>query len=227
MRFTRVISMILTAVMLSAVLCSCGDIDTTVPKGYKKISEEKIGYSFYVPTEWISDISTGVTTAYVSETDRSNVSFVSFELDTTIIQATVGRNDTSESESGGEKDAEDTTNAVTSAPESEAVSGTEGAEDVPDIKNIDQYWEYYSGEFKKTFPDMEYQKEGENMLLSGLEAKKYVYTATVTGQKYQFMQVVAVKAGTVYVFTYTALPEKFEEHLEQVEEIVGNIKIDL
>ena len=72
---------------------------------------------------------------------------------------------------------------------------------------------------------MEYETTGENVLLSAKAAKKYVFPATVTGQKYKFMQVVMLDKGTVYIYTYTALPDNYDKNLESAEAILGYISI--
>lgn len=235
MKFLKKISVLLAGLTLVGIIAGCGAADSFVPKGYKKISADKVGYRLYVPDNWIDDLSTGVATAYVSEKDRSNISFMAFEVDDTIIQAEIGSG-ASGSERNEKSDSDGTTEAVTtqepvdtedsSSDVSESVTAADSAASVPDIKTVEDYWEYYSVDFQKTFPDMEYVVKGENMLLSGKAAERYVYTATVTGEKYQFMQVIMLNAGTVYIFTYTALPDNYDKHLEQVEEIIGYIDID-
>lgn len=235
MKFLKKISVFLAGLMLVGIIAGCGAADSFVSKGYKKISADKVGYRLYVPDNWIDDLSTGVATAYVSEKDRSNISFMAFEVDDTIIQAEIGSG-TSGSERNEKSDSDGTTEAVTtqdpvdtedsSSDVSESVTAADSAASVPDITTVEDYWEYYSADFQKTFPDMEYVVKGENMLLSGKAAERYVYTATVTGEKYQFMQVIMLNAGTVYIFTYTALPDNYDKHLEQVEEIIGYIDID-
>ena len=68
----------LTIIMLS--VASCGKSDG-VPNGMKLASGDAVDYIMYVPQNWVTDISTGATTAYVSENDRSNISLVAFNLD--------------------------------------------------------------------------------------------------------------------------------------------------
>ena len=89
MKFLKKISVFLAGLMLVGIIAGCGAADSFVPKGYKKISADKVGYRLCVPDNWIDDLSTGVATAYVSEKDRSNISFMAFEVDDTIIQAEI------------------------------------------------------------------------------------------------------------------------------------------
>lgn len=199
----KIIVLTLALVFCLGLMTSCKNPnDSFVPAGFKKASNKNADYTLYVPEGWIVEMSTGVTTAYVSERDRSNISFMGFELDDAIIRF--------------DKDGE---NGDGEAP---VTSGENGE---VNITTIDQYWDYYSSEFEKTFSDMEYSVNGENLLVSKIAAKKYVYTATVTGQKYKFMQVVTITKGTVYILTYTAHEEIFDSHLEKVEEIVTHIEL--
>ncbi|MBR4881419.1 MAG: DcrB-related protein, partial [Clostridia bacterium] len=86
---------------------------------------------------------------------------------------------------------------------------------------LDDYWKGYEEDFKATFDDMEYVGEAPTTTtLSGLAANKYVYTATVTGTEYKFMQVVCIREMTVYVITYTSTPEGYDSNMEDVEKIL-------
>lgn len=193
----KTISLIVVFVICIMSLVSCSKADDYVPAGYKKASNKNADYDLFVPAGWTVDISTGVTTAYA--TDKSNISFVGFELDDTMIRF----------------------DPVT--PDDEDEPSDDGEE--LDIKTVDDYWKYYESTFSSTFSDMEYLINGENMLLSGIEAKKYAYKATVTEIEYVFLQVVALKNKTVYVFTYTAKENLYESHLTEVEEMLGYLSI--
>ncbi len=202
------LSAICLLIMAMSLLFSCSAADSFVPSGFKKISNDSAGYMLYVPESWIADLQSGATCAYVSQKDRSNISFMAFELDEALIYV--------ENSATGDGEKE-TTETQTSA-------NTDG--NAEKIQTVDEYWSYYSSNFENTFSDMKYETEGQSILLSKINAKKYVYTATVTGTEYKFMQIVAVKNGTVYIFTYTAQPEIYDSHAEEVDKIVNNIKIE-
>ncbi len=54
------------------------EITDGAPEGMKQISDDGIHpFRFYVPISWKTDMQSGFLSAYVSEDDRSNVSFVS------------------------------------------------------------------------------------------------------------------------------------------------------
>lgn len=216
----KIVILLMSLLLCLTVFTACGDKDDFVPAGFKRISEDEATYRLFVPDSWVSDLSTGITTAYVSESDRSNISFMAFELDDSIFHVEVGG-------------AEATTDAVTTdvvttdavTTDATTTEAPAGDGEVPKISTVEEYWDYYEAEFLKTFADMTYSVEGDDLLLSGQKAKKYVYTTTVTGQSYEFMQVVTIKAGTVYIFTYTALEEQFDAHLDDVNEILGYVEI--
>lgn len=55
--------------------------------------------------------------------------------------------------------------------------------------------------------------------LGGIAAKRYVYDATLGGVNYRFMQIITVRGNMVYTLTYTAKPDTYATHLEDVESI--------
>ena len=204
----KTVSMLLVIAAL-ITLASCSKADEFVPAGYKKASNDKADHVLYVPEGWTVDMSTGVTTAYAK--DRSSISFIGFELDDAIISFDPVISDTEGSEP-----------PVSDTEEAEGTGETDGKEK---IVTLEDYWKYYSEAFESTFSDMEYVTEGESTVVSGIEARKYVYNATVTGIKYRFLQVVAIKNKTVYVFTYTSRAENYEANIEQVSEMLGYLEI--
>lgn len=89
-------------------------------------------------------------------------------------------------------------------------------------QTLEDYWNSNKGAFTSFFTDMAFETEGEAMLLGGVSANKYVYTANASGEVYKFMQVICIKDGSVYIFTYTAMAERYDKHLESVQKILDN-----
>lgn len=88
-----------------------------------------------------------------------------------------------------------------------------------------EYWEIYKTDLEETFPDIAYDEDTEggiSLLLDENAAMKYSYTATVTGTEFHFISVVCIRSGTVYLITYTAQPAIYENHLEEVQNILDN-----
>lgn len=184
----KTVSVVLLLVMAISIFTSCANSDSAngVPDGYQLISGNGLDYQFYVPQSWKADQTNGVSAAYVSDSDRSNVSFMEFDISDAKIQFS----------EGGKND-----------------------------EKLNAVWNYYDDLFNKTFADMKYETKGENTLMGGVAAKKYVYTATVTDIKLKYMQVMAVKEGTVYLMTYTASEGNYDAHIEEVTGILKNIVI--
>ena len=222
----KIVAILLLCACCVGVLVGCGGRNDYVPSGFQRISHDNADYYLYVPNGWVPDLSTGVTAAYVSEKDRSSISFMAFEVDDTLIQAAVGSSSDEETLSDSEALTTDVATDDSVITESGTAADSETLpEGLPTITTVEEYWAYYEGQFKATFSDLTYSVEGENVMLAGMKAKKYVYTATVTGQTYQFMQVVALKTGTVYIFTYTSTKEVFDSHMEKVNAILGYIAL--
>ena len=79
---TRITGMLLALVMLFA-LCACsaqkGPEGVEIPSGFLLAENEKTDYYFFYPSSWILDRNdAGMTDAYVSENDFSNVSVTAF-----------------------------------------------------------------------------------------------------------------------------------------------------
>lgn len=67
--------------IISITLCSCGG-DTEAPAGMKAVeSSDDLSYNFFIPKDWIQDLSTGVVSAYYSTGDTSNVSITTYNID--------------------------------------------------------------------------------------------------------------------------------------------------
>ncbi len=52
--------------------------DPNTPEGMQRVSTDEVIYRFYAPSEWIIDQDNGHSLVYASETDRSNVSVMSY-----------------------------------------------------------------------------------------------------------------------------------------------------
>lgn len=171
----KIIALALVAVIAALTLVSCQKEETEAPLGFVEISSDDVTYDLFVPDEWTPDLSTGVTSAYYSGQDPSNVSLIAFELDGS-------------------------------------------------VSSIEDYWAKYEPSLKAVFSDLTYVGEPEEDKLDGVPAVQYTYTATMSGTAYKFIQIVAFKDNTAYIFTYTATADKFDSHIEDVVEMLVNFK---
>ena len=77
----KIISLAIALSLCLLVFCGCSRSDDGAPYGMKLVSAPEINkyYSLYVPEGWTTDMTTGITSAYVSAVDRSNIS-VTYEV---------------------------------------------------------------------------------------------------------------------------------------------------
>lgn len=201
------ISLILAAIMTALTVSSCAESDTDAPLDYKEISSDDVEYDLYVPEEWHEDITTGMTAAYYSSQDPSNISMIAFELDGTV------------------KSIEDYWNSY--LPSLIAVFPDIAFENVPDGQEtaIDETAaESETAEGDSAETEAVRVGEPEQLTLDGVPALAYGYTASMSGIKYKFYQVISFRNATIYIFTYTAEVANYDSHIEDVVGILGNFR---
>ena len=76
---THRLSALITALLLVLSLSACASPDGT-PAGMARASAEFADYDLFVPENWIVTQSGGAVSAYVSESDPTNVSVMSWEM---------------------------------------------------------------------------------------------------------------------------------------------------
>ena len=198
MKLKNIIALLLSIIMCLS-LAGCGADDSGIPEGMKVLEQASDSYTIYIPQDWVADVSTGFASAYVSNTDPSNISFMAY-----------------------------------------TVPGDETLADGTAVNDLETFWKSYEEDFKKTFSDMEYESFGEdtsaegestalnytNVKLDGLDARKYVFHATVGGEEYTFLMVAAMGGSDVYLLTYTASRDNFEAHLDEVDSVIANFKFN-
>ncbi len=78
----KLIAICLVFIMCLCIFCSCSSRTEGAPDGMKAVeSSDKLDYNIYIPANWVQDLSTGVVSAYVSNSDLSNVSMTQFNLE--------------------------------------------------------------------------------------------------------------------------------------------------
>ncbi len=89
---------------------------------------------------------------------------------------------------------------------------------------LDAWWDKNKTELSEVFSDFNVESE-DNLLIDSAAGKKYVYTASIAGDSYKFMQAAVIKKEDVYIFTYSSTPENFDSHLDEVSEMIEHIII--
>lgn len=107
-------------------------------------------------------------------------------------------------------------------------------------QTVEGWWEGYSEEFAATFSSFEVVSE-EDAALDGIDGKKYTFTATIgksessetaaegetaaaEAKQYNFICHAVVKDTYVYYLLYTSTPEYYEEHIDELNEVITNFK---
>ncbi len=184
----------LICLLTSLVLVLSGCSDHATPDGYKNVASEREAFYFYVPTTWVSNTSGGTASAYYSSDDYANVSFTCMVIDP------------------GEMDDLDEYMDITLA---------ELKEVLPEFKTFVT--------MEVTTPIETAEPSGDTLTpvtmlpIDGRDSILFEYQCTLGGQSYSYMQVVTMKDDFFYIFTYTALTENYDKHLEDVQSIVSYI----
>lgn len=87
--------------------------------------------------------------------------------------------------------------------------------------SIDDYWKLTEEAYQTNFQGYTLSST-ETTLLGGRKAGQYTFDLTIDGESVRMMQIVAAYQSMFYIFTYTASPETFENHLDEVQTIVDN-----
>ena len=77
-------------------------------------------------------------------------------------------------------------------------------------KTPEQYYDDLIVSYGDMYDNVETLQRDIDLKLGDKNAKKYVFTAEVLGQKYKFMQVLCAYGGRVYIFTYTSTEQYYE-----------------
>ena len=91
-------------------------------------------------------------------------------------------------------------------------------------KTVEEYFAECEERYKKVFASYTLLST-EDITMDGVAAKKYTYTIVSGGVEYKQMQAIVERGSTMYVLTYTALPENFESHLGDVEKMIEHFDV--
>lgn len=89
---------------------------------------------------------------------------------------------------------------------------------------IDDWWATNVDEVNVVFDNFNLESE-ENITFSEVYGKKYTYTASLGNFNYKIMQAACIKGSSVYLFTYTSVPENYDLHTEEVAQMLQHFII--
>ena len=82
--------------------------------------------------------------------------------------------------------------------------------------SVEDYWTYAENYYSITLDNYELVSETEGVKLGDRDATEYVYTYSIGNVEYKTKQVIAIYTTAVYIMTYTATPENYDLHTEDV-----------
>lgn len=96
---------------------------------------------------------------------------------------------------------------------------------VDSSETLDTWWDKYRKDFDLVFKDFELTSE-ETTTLGGVTAKKYAYTAKLGEYTYTYVQCACLHFGMVYVMTFTTMPDLYEQHADEFNDVITCFKFD-
>lgn len=198
----KILLPLLSLALSALMLVGCSEQDPNAPEGYKTASNDKVDYSLFVPENWVVDTEADslITAAHVSEYEATNITMMSYDNDRYAAE----------------------TNA-----------------DGEEVSPVVRYWADNLDSLTKLF-DVDEEgnttfslvSDGQTALMgktadgTNVPAYSYVYTGKIGGMELKYMQVIACRQNTFYFFTYTAAAERYDEFIDQVNDLLGNIVFD-
>lgn len=193
---------VLLCCVMAMCMISCNKQEEGSPDGMKKASADGIGYSVYVPSDWVVKSSTEslLVEARVSDEDSSNVTVMRYY------------------NSSIEIDASKENFAETAIRDywADYKDQLEKVFDVDDEKKTTMKLADENG-YKCVM--------GSGWEGSGVTAVEYDYTATLGGVELSYAQIIAFYDNYFYIVTFTTRPDLFDMHAEYVADIVKYIKV--
>ena len=201
---TKLLATALALLLTLPVLSGCSEQDPNAPDGFKTASNDKMEYALFVPESWIVDTAEDsmMLSARASEYISTNISMISYTNE-----------------------------------DYEVKTDENGKE----LSPVPEYWNDYKKDLEKLFDSDEEGKStfvlnedssGKTTIIGSESLKKntatgytYVYSGTLGGVELQYMQVIIYQKNTFYLFTYTSIPDQYEEYLDEIEEILSYIEL--
>jgi len=92
--------------------------------------------------------------------------------------------------------------------------------DLSEPLTLDDWWSAALTDFKLAFAAFDVTSELDTTL-DGAPAKQYACTAKLGANEYRFLYTACISRSTVYLITYTSVPENYETHLDAVSDMTG------
>jgi len=198
----------LCAILFTAVSCGTPS-DPSIPEGMKLATAAGDEFRLYVPSVWTVNTAYGVSGAYFTMSEASNVSAVKYEITPEMNDAM-----TAAGIAGGDRLDWFWTTYCLAAVEQVAVDTPKQHDDTQKSEDATG-----NGESETT------ENEGvDSLLLGACNARRYHVSATVNGKKMHFVHVVTENKGGFFVLTYTATENLYAALLDNLTSIIENFE---
>jgi len=89
---------------------------------------------------------------------------------------------------------------------------------------LTDYYTITQPELQKLIPNFT-EVSNETLQINGIDAQKLIYKGTQGDVKLQWEQVYLIKNKVVYIITYTATEDTFDEYIKDVETTIGSLEL--
>ena len=113
--------------------------------------------------------------------------------------------------------------ALVYASESDRSNVTVTSYAAPDGYSVANYWEDTEKYYKDTLKGYTLTADPAESTMGGKKATVYEYTYSLGGVSYKCRQSICVFGYMIVVMTYTALPENYDAHMAEVEQMQENL----
>ena len=93
----------------------------------------------------------------------------------------------------------------------------------PDGYSVADYWKNTEKYYRDSLHDFTLTAEPADSTLGGKRATVYEYTYSLGGVSYKCRQTICVYSYMIVVMTYTALPENYDAHMGEVEQMQAEL----
>lgn len=92
------------------------------------------------------------------------------------------------------------------------------------VRTIDDYFGSCESGYKNIFSSYTLISSSD-IKMSNISAKQYVISVTSDGTEYKMLQAIVKKGAYFYCVTYTATPENYDSHIDDVNKMIENFEI--
>ena len=85
-------------------------------------------------------------------------------------------------------------------------------------KTVDDWWAKFEGEIGEVYKLSEVKKA--DVKLDGIKGKQYSFSGELSEKEYNFIITAVLKDYYVYYITYTSTPDFYEDHLEELDQVI-------